>query len=165
MFVSSLDELTAFTVDLLLLIYLVVGLAALASRFVRRDVEHHYRMPLWPVTPLVAVAGAAYTLYTTLATATKPTDLIIIAGLLVAALVMYVVWRATAKLSARSERGIESLPYRIIETPKHRNTEPLKDGRNCIMRTRDLGIRIGPARRAASTRSRTFRACGSDIAR
>ena len=91
MFVSSLDELTAFTVDLLLLIYLVVGLAALASRFVRRDVEHHYRMPLWPVTPLVAVAGAA-PLYTTLATATKPTDLIIIAGLLVAALVMYVVW-------------------------------------------------------------------------
>jgi len=97
-FVSSLDELTAFTVDLLLLIYLVVGLAALASRFVRRDVEHHYRMPLWPVTPLVAVAGAAYTLYTTLATATKPTDLIIIAGLLVAALVMYVAWARHSEL-------------------------------------------------------------------
>ena len=91
-FVSSLDELTAFTVDLLLLVYLVVGLAALASRFVRRDVEHHYRMPLWPVTPLVAVAGAAYTLYTTLSSAARPTDLIIIAGLFVAAFAMYVKW-------------------------------------------------------------------------
>ncbi|KWN74054.1 APC family permease [Burkholderia stagnalis] len=91
-FVSSLDELTAFTVDLLLLVYLVVGLAALASRFVRRDVAHHYRMPLWPVTPLVAVAGAAYTLYTTLSSSARPTDLIIIAGLFVAALAMYVKW-------------------------------------------------------------------------
>lgn len=88
-FVSSLDELTAFTVDLLLLVYLVVGLAALASRLVRRDVEHHYRMPLWPITPLIAVAGAGYTLYTTLATATKPADLYIIGGLLVIALAMY----------------------------------------------------------------------------
>ncbi|KVW32921.1 APC family permease [Burkholderia ubonensis] len=91
-FVSSLDELTAFTVDLLLLVYLVVGLAALASRFVRRDVEHHYRMPFWPVTPLVAVAGAAYTLYTTLATSAKPTDLYIIAGLFFVALAMYAMW-------------------------------------------------------------------------
>ncbi|KVP59735.1 amino acid permease [Burkholderia ubonensis] len=91
-FVSSLDELTAFTVDLLLLVYLVVGLAALASRFVRRDVEHHYRMPFWPVTPLVAVAGAAYTLYTTLATSAKPTDLYIIAGLFFGALAMYAMW-------------------------------------------------------------------------
>ncbi|MFP6560323.1 APC family permease [Paraburkholderia sp. B3] len=91
-FVSSLDELTAFTVDLLLVVYLVVGLAALSSRLLRRDVEHHYRMPLWPVTPLVAVAGAAYILYTTLATATRPADLYIIAGLFVAALVMYTAW-------------------------------------------------------------------------
>ncbi|KWC68758.1 APC family permease [Burkholderia ubonensis] len=91
-FVSSLDELTAFTVDLLLLVYLVVGLAALASRFVRRDVEHHYRMPFWPVTPLVAVAGAAYTLYTTLATSAKPTDLYVIAGLFFVALAMYAMW-------------------------------------------------------------------------
>jgi amino acid transporter len=76
-------------VDLLLVVYLVVGLAALASRFTRRDVEHHYRMPLWPVTPLVAIAGAGYTLYTTLATATKAADLYIIGALLVFALVMY----------------------------------------------------------------------------
>lgn len=91
-FVSNLDDLTAFTVDLLLLVYLAVGLAALASRIVRRDVVHHYRMPLWPLPPLVAVAGAGYTLYTTLATATKPTDLYIIAGLLILALVMYACW-------------------------------------------------------------------------
>lgn len=91
-FVSSLDELTAFTVDLLLLIYLIIGLAALASRIVRRDVKHDYRMPLWPLTPLLAVAGAAYTLYTTMAASAKPMDLCIIAGLFVAAIVMYVMW-------------------------------------------------------------------------
>ncbi len=91
-FVSSLDDLTAFTVDLLLLIYLAVGLAALASRLVRRDVEHPYRMPGWPLPPLVAIGGAGYTLYTTIAAAAKPTDLYISAGLLVFALVMYAGW-------------------------------------------------------------------------
>ncbi|KWO13743.1 hypothetical protein WM25_15040 [Burkholderia ubonensis] len=49
-------------------------------------------MPLWPVTPLVAVAGAAYTLYTTLATSAKPADLYIIAGLFFVALAMYAMW-------------------------------------------------------------------------
>jgi amino acid transporter len=66
LFVSSLDDLTAFTVDLLLVIYMVIALAALASRIVRRDVEHHYRMPLWPLPPLVALIGAGYVLYTTM---------------------------------------------------------------------------------------------------
>lgn len=92
LFVSSLDDLTTFTVDLLLVVYVVVALAALASRIVRRDVEHHYRMPLWPLPPLVAIIGATYTLYTTMQSAAKPTDLYIIVGLLVLALVMYAAW-------------------------------------------------------------------------
>jgi amino acid transporter len=92
LFVSSLDELTAFTVDLLLVIYIVIAVAALASRVVRRDVEHHYRMPLWPLPPLVAIVGATYTLYTTMQSAAKPTDLYIIGGLLVLALAMYAAW-------------------------------------------------------------------------
>ena len=92
LFASSLDELTAFTVDLLLVIYIVIAVAALASRIVRRDVEHHYRMPLWPLPPLVAIIGATYTLYTTMQSAAKPTDLYIIGGLLVLALAMYAAW-------------------------------------------------------------------------
>ncbi|PQV44936.1 APC family permease [Paraburkholderia sp. BL21I4N1] len=95
LFVSSLDDLTAFTVDLLLVIYMVIALAALASRIVRRDVEHHYRMPLWPLPPLpplVALGGAGYVLYTTMQSAAKPTDLYIIGGLLVLALAMYAAW-------------------------------------------------------------------------
>ncbi|KGV47520.1 APC family permease [Burkholderia pseudomallei] len=91
-FVSSLDALTAFTVDLLLLVYLAVGVAALASRVMRRDVDHHYRMPWWPLPPIVAIAGAGYTLYTTIAAATKPTDLYIIAGLAAVSLAAYARW-------------------------------------------------------------------------
>ncbi|WCM20990.1 APC family permease [Paraburkholderia bryophila] len=92
LFVSSLDDLTAFTVDLLLVIYMMIALAALASRIVRRDVEHHYRMPLWPLPPLVALIGAGYVLYTTMQSAARPTDLYIIGGLLVLALAMYAAW-------------------------------------------------------------------------
>ncbi|KVE38228.1 APC family permease [Burkholderia sp. TSV86] len=91
-FVSSLDELTAFTVDLLLLVYFAVGIAALASRVLRRDVEHHYRMPWWPLPPIVAIAGAGYTLYTTLAAAARPADLYIIAGIAAVAFVTYALW-------------------------------------------------------------------------
>lgn len=92
LFVSSLCELTAFTVDLLLMTYIAIGLAALLSRVIRRDVEHPYRMPLWPVPPLVAIVGASYTLYTTLAAASGPRDLYIIGGLLLSGLAMYWVW-------------------------------------------------------------------------
>jgi len=40
----------------------------------------------------VAIAGASYTLYTTLAAASGPRDLYIIGGLLLFGLVMYAVW-------------------------------------------------------------------------
>ncbi|MFF7061606.1 amino acid permease [Pseudomonas sp. NPDC008258] len=84
----SLAELTSFTVLLILCVYLVVGLCALFSRVLRRDREHPYRMPLWPLPALVAVTGAGY-LLTTLLAAASARDIFIIVGILLVSGLLY----------------------------------------------------------------------------
>lgn len=85
---GSLEELTTFTVLLLLLIYLVVAACALCSRVLRRDREHPYRMPLWPLPALLAVSGAGWLLVTLLQQASLR-DLLIILGLLAVSVILY----------------------------------------------------------------------------
>ncbi|QVM89103.1 APC family permease [Pseudomonas entomophila] len=85
---GSLEELTTFTVLLLLLIYLVVAACALCSRVLRRDREHPYRMPLWPLPALLAVSGAGWLLVTLLGEASWR-DLLIILGLLAVSVTLY----------------------------------------------------------------------------
>jgi len=85
---GSLEELTSFTVLLLLLIYLVVAACALCSRILRRDREHPYRMPLWPLPALLAVSGAGWLLVTLLREASLR-DLLIILGLLAVSVTLY----------------------------------------------------------------------------
>ncbi|MFB6402605.1 APC family permease [Pseudomonas putida] len=87
-FSSNLAELTSFTVLLILCVYLVVGLCALFSRVLRRDREHPYRMPLWPLPALAAVTGAGY-LLTTLLSAASARDIFIIVGLLLTSMLLY----------------------------------------------------------------------------
>jgi amino acid transporter len=87
-FTGSLEELTSFTVLLLLLIYLVVAACALCSRVLRRDREHPYRMPLWPLPALLAVSGAGWLLVTLLQQASLR-DLLIILGLLAVSVILY----------------------------------------------------------------------------
>lgn len=85
---GSLEQLTSFTVLLLLLIYLVVAACALCSRVLRRDREHPYRMPLWPLPALLAVSGAGWLLVTLLREASVR-DLLIILGLLAVSVTLY----------------------------------------------------------------------------
>ncbi|MDH1631644.1 APC family permease [Pseudomonas mosselii] len=85
---GSLEQLTSFTVLLLLLIYLMVAACALCSRVLRRDREHPYRMPLWPLPALLAVSGAGWLLVTLLREASLR-DLSIILGLLAVSMVLY----------------------------------------------------------------------------
>ncbi|PVZ15530.1 MULTISPECIES: APC family permease [unclassified Pseudomonas] len=90
-FSSNLSELTSFTVLLILCVYLVVGLCALFSRVLRRDREHPYRMPLWPLPALVAVTGAGYLLLANLGAASSR-DIFILVGILGVSMVLYGVY-------------------------------------------------------------------------
>ncbi|MFZ6046380.1 APC family permease [Pseudomonas sp. CR3202] len=87
-FSSNLAEMTSFTVLLIVLVYLIVALCALFSRVLRRDVEHSYRMPLWPLPALAATIGAGYLLLN-LALEASAQDLLIICGLLALSVILY----------------------------------------------------------------------------
>lgn len=87
-FSSNLAELTSFTVLLIVLVYLVVGLCGLFSRVLRRDLEHSYRMPFWPLPALLAAGGAA-ALLVNLGLAASSRDLLIILGLLAVSVIFY----------------------------------------------------------------------------
>jgi len=56
---STLTNLVVFTGALLMLLYLGVTVAALV---VRRRVQPPYRMPLWPLLPVLALAGLLFVL-------------------------------------------------------------------------------------------------------
>jgi amino acid transporter len=59
--------------------FALIALSALASRVRRPDLARPYRMPLWPLPPLVALAGVAVTVLLQ-----TGTDLAIVAGILAA---------------------------------------------------------------------------------
>ncbi|KAB0494032.1 APC family permease [Pseudomonas vancouverensis] len=94
-FSSNLAELTSFSVLLLILIYLVVALCALFSRVLRKEREHPYRMPLWPLPAMLAVLGAGYLLVNLLLGASHR-DLLIIVGIFAIAVIFY---RTNGRLS------------------------------------------------------------------
>ncbi|MGJ7550107.1 APC family permease [Pseudomonas alloputida] len=87
-FSSDLEEMTSFTVLLLLMVYLAVALCALFSRVLRSDREHPYRMPLWPLPALLAVIGAGYLLLSGLLGAPLR-DILIILVLLAVSVMLY----------------------------------------------------------------------------
>ncbi|MEP9320338.1 APC family permease [Pseudomonas sp. LABIM340] len=87
-FSSSLEDLTSFTVLLLVVVYLVVGFSALFSRVLRRDREHPYRMPLWPIPALLAVIGSAGLLLQLLSDASSR-DILIILGMFAVSVILY----------------------------------------------------------------------------
>lgn len=84
---SSVAALVTFTGVLLAAEYALIAFAALYSRIVQKDVNRPYRMPLWPLPPLVALVGTIWTL-----SLQSASDLMIAAGILVATLIYYFVY-------------------------------------------------------------------------
>ena len=64
-FTSALNFLIIFAGTVIAAVYLCVGLAAIVSRLSQKDETRPYRMPLWPLPPIVVVG------FTTLALATQ----------------------------------------------------------------------------------------------
>jgi amino acid transporter len=61
--------------------FALIALSALASRLRQPGLARPYRMPLWPLTPVVALAGVAVTV-----SLQTGRDLAIVAGILAAGL-------------------------------------------------------------------------------
>jgi amino acid transporter len=110
--VSSLAALVTFTGVTLVVIYALIALSAVVSRVRQRGLFRPYRMPLWPLPPLVALAGLVI-----VATQQTLHDVAIVAGFVVAALLYYVIYLrgkqdsrwvmlapTTAETEARSEQ-------------------------------------------------------------
>jgi amino acid transporter len=73
-----------FTAVLIVILYGLIAVSALVSRIRQRHLERPSRMPLWPVPPILALAGVVLAL-----TQQKHSDLIIAACIFAAALVYY----------------------------------------------------------------------------
>lgn len=59
---TSLNNLITFTGVILVAIYLLIATAAIVSRWRQSTVERPFRMPLWPLPPIIAIIGAVLAL-------------------------------------------------------------------------------------------------------
>ena len=91
-FQSSLVAVVTFTAVLLIVLYALIALSALVSRMRQKDVPRPYRMPFWPVPPVIALVGTVVAI-----TQQKPTDLAIVGVIIVVGLIYYFVFLAPRK--------------------------------------------------------------------
>jgi amino acid transporter len=81
---SGLVAVVTFTAVLIIILYALIAVSALVSRIRQPDLPRPFRMPLWPVPPVVALIGVGIAL-----TQQKVIDLLIVAGIFVAGAVYY----------------------------------------------------------------------------
>jgi amino acid transporter len=81
---SSLGELITFTGVVIVIVYVLVAISALVCRIRDKGLSRAFRMPLWPLPPVIAVAGVVIAL-----TQQSGRDLLIAFGLALVALVAY----------------------------------------------------------------------------
>lgn len=61
-YLTSLTSLITFTSVMIVTVYLLIAAAAIVSRWRERDAERTFRMPLWPLPPLLAIVGIGLTI-------------------------------------------------------------------------------------------------------
>lgn len=61
-FTASLDWLIIFAGTMIATVYFLVGIAAFWSRISQKDVARPFRMPFWPLPPLIVVGFTGYAL-------------------------------------------------------------------------------------------------------
>jgi amino acid transporter len=81
---SSLLTVVTFTAVLLIVLYALIGLSALVSRIQGAGLPRPWRMPFWPVPPIIALVGTVVAI-----TQQKTFDLVIVAVIAIAGLVYY----------------------------------------------------------------------------
>jgi amino acid transporter len=81
---SSLLTVVTFTAVLLIVLYALIALSALVSRIQQAGLPRPYRMPFWPVPPLIALVGTVIAI-----TQQKLTDLVIVAIIAIVGIAYY----------------------------------------------------------------------------
>lgn len=104
---SSLISVVTFTSVLIIVLYALIAISAIVSRFTQRELERPFRMPLWPVSPLIALVGVGIAL-----SQQKGSDLIIVGAILVGGIIYYLVF-----LLPRSDRYWSHLTVPEQELP------------------------------------------------
>lgn len=89
---SSLLSVVTFTSVLIIVLYALIAISALVSRFTQRDLERPFRMPLWPASPVIALVGVGIAI-----SQQKGSDLLIVAAIFLGGVVYYVGFLAPRK--------------------------------------------------------------------
>jgi amino acid transporter len=82
---SSLISVVTFTSVLIIILYALIAISTLVSRFTQRELARPFKMPLWPVPPLIALIGVGLAL-----SQQKGSDLIIVVAIFAGGLIYYV---------------------------------------------------------------------------
>jgi len=95
---SSLDWLILFAGTMIATVYFFVGLAALWSRISQKHLQRPFKMPLWPLAPVIVVAFTGYALVS------QTTDFLIgelvLAGIAVGLWALSKLWRKQPRPAA-----------------------------------------------------------------
>lgn len=83
-FQGTLVTVVTFTAVLLILLYFAIAVSAIASRIRNAGLPRPFRMPFWPIPPLIAIIGTGIAI-----TQQKTTDLLIVAAIIIAGLIYY----------------------------------------------------------------------------
>jgi amino acid transporter len=81
---SGLAAAVTFTAVLIIVLYALIAISALVSRIRQPDLPRPFRMPLWPVPPIIALIGVGVAL-----SQQKMIDLLIVAAIFVVGAIYY----------------------------------------------------------------------------
>jgi amino acid transporter len=84
---GGLIAVVTFTAVLLIVLYGLICISALVSRFTQRNLPRPWKMPFWPAPPIIGLVGVAIAL-----SQQKINDLLLVAGIFAAGLVYYYVF-------------------------------------------------------------------------
>lgn len=84
---SDLITVVTFTAVLIVTLYALIAISALVSRVYQRERPRPYRMPLWPVPPLIALGCVVVAL-----TQQKARDLLIVGAIFAGGFVYYMLF-------------------------------------------------------------------------
>jgi amino acid transporter len=84
---SSLLSVVTFTSVLIIVLYALIAIAAIVSRLRHRQLARPFKMPLWPVSPLIALVGVGLAI-----SQQKSSDLVVVAAIFGGGLIYYVVF-------------------------------------------------------------------------
>lgn len=90
---SNLDWLIMFAGTMIATVYFFVGIAALWSRIAQRELRRPFKMPFWPLPPVVVIAFTGYALITQ--TSDFLIGELILAGIAVALWALSRLWRGS----------------------------------------------------------------------